>query len=256
MPRRLALAALALCALPSSALANPSLSVSTTAAGVPGNLPSQVTHRLTLTAEAFPETVTISTLGRFTIGGNPRVDEQTAVGPGLARCAGRWERLHQPLGARSRFSARLTIAPFTTAFVETKTAFEDPPWASDSLDATWDITPAQGSPFQVLSSAPDYEGGMGVELGFAMTRVAARTYAVAGTALSGVNSGRVEVWGYAPGRTRATRLATARVRGDEWSISRLQLPRTGRWEFYARYRSTTSRFADDASVCGTVVRVR
>jgi len=57
MSRRLALAAVLLCALPASAHANPSISVSSSAEGVPGNLPSKVTHRLALTAGATPETV-------------------------------------------------------------------------------------------------------------------------------------------------------------------------------------------------------
>ena len=74
---------------------------------------------------------------------------------------------------------------------------------------------------------------------------------------SGVDSGRVELWGYAPGKTRATRLAVARVRDGEWAIPRLRPSRTGRWEFYARYRTAEpTEFADDASVCGTVVRIR
>ena len=40
------------------------------------------------------------------------------------------------------------------------------------------------------------------------------------------------------------------------SHRRLSLPRTGRWELYARYRSAGKAFADDASQCGTVVRIR
>ena len=48
----------------------------------------------------------------------------------------------------------------------------------------------------------------------------------------------------------------ARVRNSTWRIRRLQLPRAGRWEFYARYRPTSKAFAADASECGTLKRIR
>ena len=165
-------------------------------------------------------------------------------------------RLHEAHGAVSRNNVRLTLAPFASAVIDTEKSYENPPWASDDLDAVWEITPAQGTPFSIASSAPQFQGTYGVELDFAMTRLASRVYAVAGTAEAGVGSGRVELWGYAPGRTRASRLATVRVRDGEWSLPRLTLPRTGRWEFYARYRTAGRAFADDASTCGTILRVR
>src|SRR3954468_17093963 len=95
MPRRLALAALLLLALPAAAHANPSISVSSTAEGVPGNIPSKVTHRLALTAGGTPEPVAISAVGGLAVSGSSvSVSEQTAVGPDLARCATRWQHLH------------------------------------------------------------------------------------------------------------------------------------------------------------------
>ena len=246
-----------LCALPASAQANPSISVSSTAEGVPGNLPSKVTHRLALTAGATPETVAVSALGGLVVSGNSvTVSEQTAVGPDLSRCGTRWERRHDAFGGLSQFRAVVTIAPGATAFVDTVRSFKNSPWAGDSLDADWELTPAQGSSFDVLSTAPVYQGAYGVELDFTLTRLSAGVYAVQGTALSGVNSGRVELWGYAPGKTRATRLAVTRVRDDTWSIAKLRPSRPGRWEFYARYRSAGKAFADDASQCGTVVGIR
>jgi hypothetical protein len=258
MPRRLALAALVLCALPSSALANPSFSVSMTAGGVPGNLPSEVTHRLTLTGGAAQESVRISTVGSMSLSGSGyTVDEQTATGPGVFQCPGRWTRVHEARGAESRRNVRLTLAPFATANIDTKTSFRRPPWASDTLDAAWDITPAQGTEFTLVSTAPTFQGAYGVELGFDMARVSQGVYAVIGTAESEVDSGRAELWGYAPGQSRARRLAVARVRDSAWSIAKLRLPRTGRWEFYARYRTAKpADFADDASICGTIMRIR
>ncbi len=255
MVRRRVLAAVLLCVLPSPALANPSFSVSISAAGVPGNLPSTVTHRLTLTAGATQETVSISTLGTMAVSGG-QIEERSAVAPPVFRCEGRWMRLHEAHGNVSRNNLRLTLAPFATAFIDTETSYENPPWTSDNLDAVWDITPPQGTSFSIASSAPEFRGAYGVELDFAMTRLASRVYAVTGTAETGVESGRVELWGYAPGRTRASRLATARVRDGEWTIPRFGLPRTGRWEFYARYRTAGTDFANDASECGTFVRIR
>jgi hypothetical protein len=257
MPRRLALAAVMLCALPSSALANPSISVTTSAEGVPGNLPSKVTHRLTLTAGATQETIGISALGSLKVSGDTlAIAEPTAVGPPTSTCGTRWERPHEPFGARSQFHVMIVLAPFATAFVDTVTRFTKPPWADDSLDTTWELTPAQGSPFDVVATAPTFKGAYGVELGFAMTRVSPGVYAVQGTAQTDVNSGRVELWGYAPGRTRAARLAVVPVHDGAWAIPDLRPSRTGRWEFYARYRTARKAFANDASVCGTVVRIR
>ena len=257
MLRRLGLAALLICALPSSALANPSFSVSMTAAGVPGNLPSTVTHRLTVTAGAAQETVSISTFGPMVVSGAGQIEERSAVATPVIRCEGRWMRLHQAHGDVARNNLRLTLAPFAAAFIDTETHYENPPWDSDDLGAVWEITPAQGTTFDIASPTPEFRGAYGVELDFAMTRLATRVYAVAGTAAIGVDSGRVELWGYAPGKTRANRLTTVRVRDGEWSIPRLSLPRAGRWEFYARYRTARpAAYADDASTCGTLLRVR
>ncbi len=256
MFRRLALAAFLICALPSAAHANPSVSVTVAARGVPGNLPSEVTHRLALTSGGFQESVRISTVGSLNVSGTGvTIDEMAATAPGLFQCPGRWMRVHEARGAESLRNARLTLAPFSTAIIETKKSFRKAPWASDDLDAAWEITPAEGGPFTVLATAPTFQGAYGVELGFDMTRVSTGVYAVLGTAES-ADSGRVELWGYAPGKTRASRLATARVRDGAWSIPKLRLPRTGRWEFYARYRATGSEFANDASVCGSIVGIR
>jgi hypothetical protein len=257
MLRRLALAALVSCALPSSALANPSVSTSVGISGVPNSLSTRVVHTLTLTAGATEEKVAVSTLGSAKVtGAGVSVDEGTGTGPAVFRCGGRWQHLHAALAQRATFNLKLTIAPFATASLDLARTFRQSPWAADTLDAVWHIAPAQGDEFDILSTGPDYTGARGVELGFALTRRAARIYSVAGTARTGVNSGRVQLWGYAPGHKRARRLAVARVRDGEWHVPRLSLPSSGRWEFYARYRSTGKRFANDASECGTLRRVR
>jgi hypothetical protein len=153
------------------------------------------------------------------------------------------------------FNLKLTIAPGATATLDVTRAFKQAPWADDDLDAIWTIDPAQGREFDVLSTGPDYTGPMGVQLNFSLRRVGPRIYSVAGTADAGVDSGRVQLWGYAPQTKRAHRLAVARVHDSAWAIRRLTLPRTGRWEFYARYRTASKAFANDASECGTIRRI-
>ena len=105
MPRRLALAALLLCALPSSAAANPSFAVDVAAEGVPGNIPSKVTHRLTMTAGATPETLTLATAAAY------------AVPAAAAR------RLSQTGARRALLAARwlLVLTAFTTFAVAVRT---------------------------------------------------------------------------------------------------------------------------------------
>ena len=255
MLRHLPVAAIALlCALPAPALANPSFTLQQSAEGVPGNLPSKVTHQLSIAAGATAETLRVQTLGKPAISG-ATIDEQTAVSASVVRCAGRWARPHHALGEPSSTTTTITVAAGATALVQTARSFTQPPWASDTLDAIWTITPAQGMAFDLTSTAPDYRGALGVELGFDMVRVSARVFAVTGTAASDIDSGRVQLWGYAPGAKRATRLAVARVRDGAWSIAALRLPTAGLWELYARYRTATKAYADDASECGTLVRV-
>ncbi len=254
--RSLALAALSLCSLPASALANPSFAVDVAAQGVPGNLPSKVTHRLTMTAAAAPEALTLATTGPMTVSGaNVAVGEPRAVSATF-NCGTKWSRHHGARDLSGRFFLDLTLAPGATAVVETVTAYAAAPWASDTLDAVWDITPAQGSPFFITSTAPDYQGGMGVRLDFTLVRRSAGAYAVAGTTDRDMSSGRVELWGYAPGANRARRLASVRVRDGVWSVPNLRPSRTGRWEFYARYKSSGRTYADDVSECGTIMRIR
>jgi hypothetical protein len=256
MLRRLALVALILCALPSSAAANPSFAVDVAAEGVSGNLPSKVTHRLTMTAAAVPEALTVATTGRMSVSGaNVAVGEQRAVSATF-NCGTKWSRPHGARDLSTRFIVDLTLSPGATAVVETVTAYAAAPWASDTLDAVWDVTPAQGRDFTITSTAPEYQGGMGVQLDFTLVRRSAGAYAVAGTTDRDVSSGRVELWGYAPGADRARRLASVRVRGGEWSVPNLRPSRTGRWEFYARYRSAGRSYADDTSQCGTIRRIR
>jgi hypothetical protein len=256
MLRHLPVAAVALlCVLPASALANPSFTLQQSAEGVPGNLPSKVTHQLSISAGATAEIIRIETLGKPAISG-ATIDEQKAVSASVVGCPGRWARPHLALEEPISTSTTITVAAGTTALVQTTRSFARPPWASDTLDATWVITPAQGTPFDLTSAAPDYRGALGVELGFGAVPVSARVLAVTGTAGSGIDSGRVQLWGYAPGAKRATRLAGARVRDGAWSIAALRLPKAGVWELYARYRTASKAYADDASECGTLVRVK
>src|SRR4051794_1478467 len=237
MRRYLPLAALALlCALPAPALANPSFTLQQSVEGVPGNLPSRVTHQLSIAAGATAETIRIQTLGRPAISG-ATIDDEKVVSASVVGCPGRWARPHHPLGDPFSTTTTITVAAGATALVQTTRSFTQPPWASDTLDATWAITPAPGMSFDLTSTPPDYRGALGVELGFGVVPVSAKVLAVTGTAASDVSSGRVQLWGYAPGAKRARQLAVARVRDGAWSIAALRLPKTGVWELYARYRT-------------------
>ncbi|MDA0185074.1 hypothetical protein OJ997_32520 [Solirubrobacter phytolaccae] len=244
----------ALCALPASAAANPSFTVQQVTEDASVDLPSKVTHQLAITAGATAETVSIRTDGKPTISG-ATVDEQTTAEPSFAPCDGRWTRVHDALGGASSTDTRITVAPGATASVQTARAFTQAPWASETLDATWTITPAQGMPFKLTSTAPDYRGALGVELDFSVALVAEKVLTVTGTAGTDVSSGKVQLWGYAPRAKRATRLAVTRVRDGAWSIRSLRLPKAGVWEFYARYRTATKAYANDASACGTKIGV-
>jgi hypothetical protein len=255
MIRPCSLLALALlCVLPASAAANPSFTLQQDVEGVPGRLPSTVTHQLAVTAGATDETVSIHTRGKPTISG-ATVDKQVTVEPSFAPCDGRWIRPHDALGGPFMTDTTISVAAGTTASVQTTRSFRQAPWASETLDATWRITPAQGLPFDLTSTAPRYRGPLGVELDFRVAVVAEKVLAFTGTAGTGVNSGRVQLWGYAPGAKRATRLAVARVRDGAWRIKAVRLSKAGMWEFYARYRTATKAYADDASWCGTKVGV-
>ena len=181
MSRRLALAALVLCALPSSALANPSISTQVGIAGVPDSLATRVTHQLRLTAGATEEKVAIHTLGAARVSGaGVTVDENSGSGSAVFNCVGRRQHLHLPNGELGSFNLKLTIAPGATATLNLRRRFTQAPWAGDTLDAIWGIEPAQGDEFDVVSTGPNYTGPQGVQLGFALTRKAPLVYAVAG----------------------------------------------------------------------------
>ena len=87
---------------------------------MPGNLPSKVTHRLTMTAgAAAPETLTLATTGPMVVSGaNVTVGEPRAISATLQL---RHEVVAPPRGTRpdGRFFLDLTLAPGATAVVET-----------------------------------------------------------------------------------------------------------------------------------------
>ena len=150
----------------------------------------------------------------------------------------------------------MTIAAGQTAVLEAAVGLLRAPWPGEDLDLLWSLEPAGGTDVDVASPAPAYTGPSGVELDFRAKRRADGSRTIAGTAEPDVGTGRVELWGYAPGRTRATRVAVARVRDGKWTVKRFQPARTGRWELYARYKATSRQYRDDSSECGTRVSVR
>ena len=150
---------------------------------VPGNLPSEVTHRLTLTGPGRRRS-------RFASRPSApwrlrqRLHRRRADGRRLSRVPVRGA-LDPP--ARGERSAGTQVPAPDARAVRHREHRHDglvqkPPWASDDLDAAWDITPAQGTEFNVVSTAPTFQGAYGVELDFDMTRVGQGIYAVIGTA--------------------------------------------------------------------------
>jgi hypothetical protein len=259
MSRPLALAVLAVLALPPAAHANPSIVISSARVGSTAKLPAKVRHTLQLTAGATAESVAVSVspAARIVLTGVPEPPPIPQTGPSVATCPGRWQRFHNAFrGGPIPDDVSFTIPAGSTATLTADVELVRAPWADETLDATWSIEPAQGRAFDVISNAPLYGGPLGVELGVGVTRAAGGTYVVSGTAAPDVDSGRVEVWAYAPGAKKARRLARVPVRGGTWAYSRFAPRQRGKWELYARYRSARKAFADDTSECGTIVSVR
>jgi hypothetical protein len=256
----------ALLALPSTALANPGISVSSARDGSTAKLPAKATHTLRLTAGAAPEELTVSVVpwSRITVTGAESVERPPGgTGPQLAVCPGRWSNMREPFDQALPFQAEvsLTIAPGQTATLTAGVTLREAPWPDESLDAVWSIEPAQGQAFDVMSSGPAYSGPSGVELTFRVIRAPDGHYVFAGTTdPEDLNSGRVEIWGFPPARrsakVRAIRIARVPVRNGKWTFTRFAPDRRGEWEFYARYRTARRAYANAASApCGTTVQV-
>jgi hypothetical protein len=265
-PLALATAAIVLLVLPSAALANPGISVSSARDGSMAKLPAKATHTLKLTAGATPEELTVSVIpwSRIEVTGAASVTRPPGgAGPSLAICAGRWSNMRNPFDTALPFEAQvsLTIAPGQTATLTADVVLREAPWPDETLDADWSIEPAQGQTYDVMSFGPAYNGPSGVELEFRVIRAPDGHYVFAGTTQpDDLNSGRVEIWGFPPHRksanVRAKRIARVPVRNGKWTFTRFAPDRRGEWEFYARYRTARHAYANDASApCGTFVRV-
>jgi hypothetical protein len=259
MPRSVALAVLVLLALPSAANANPSIIVSSARVGSTAKLPARVRHTLQLTAGTTAErlTVSVSPAARIVLTGVPTPPPVPQTGPSLAACPGQWARFHNAYRTGPfPDDVFFTLAPGQTATLTADVQLVHAPWASETLDATWSIEPGQGRAFDVVSNAPLYSGPLGVQLNFQATRAPDGHYVVSGTAAPDVDSGHVELWAFAPSAKKARRVARVPVRAGEWAYNRFAPSRRGKWELYARYRTTRTAFADDASECGTLVSVK
>jgi hypothetical protein len=259
MSRLLALAAALVLAAPAAAHANPSIVVSSARVGSTAKLPAKVRHTLRLTAGAVAEQVTVSVSppAEIALTGVTPPPPRPQTGPGVRACVGRWARFHDayrqgPIPDDVFF----TIPPGQTATLTADVTLVRAPWGDETLDATWSIEPARGRAFDVISNAPLYSGPLGVQLAFAATRAPDGAYVVSGTAAPDVDSGRVELWAYAPGAKTPRRVARVPVRDGTWSVDRFAPTRRGKWELYARYRATRRAFADDATECGTIVAVK
>ncbi len=259
MRRLLALAVLAVLALPPAARANPSIVVSSARVGSTAKLPATVRHTLQLTAGATAErlTVSVSPAARIALTGVPAPPPIAQTGPSVAACQGQWARFHHayrtgPIPDDVFF----TLEPGQTATLTADVRLVHAPWEDETLDATWSIEPTQGRAFDVVSNAPLYGGPFGVRLDFQATRAPDGHYVVSGTAAPDVDSGHVELWAYAPGAKTARRVARVPVHDGVWAYNRFAPSRRGKWELYARYRTARKAFADDTTECGTLVSVK
>jgi hypothetical protein len=266
-PLAVFIAAFAVLALPSAALANPGISVSSVRDGSMKKLPARATHTLKLTAGATAEDVevTVNPWSRITVTGAADVQRPPGgAGPLLLACSGRWSNIREPFDMALPFEAdvSLTIAPGQTATLTADVVLREAPYPDESLDAVWSIEPSQGPAFDVTSFGPAYNGPSGVELDFRAIRAPDGHYVFAGTTKpEDLNSGHVEIFGYPPhrksARVRARRIARVPVRDGKWEFTRFAPDRRGQWEFYARYRTARRPYANDASgPCGTFVNVR
>jgi hypothetical protein len=259
MTRAPAIATLVALALPAAAHANPSIVVSSARVGSTAKLPAKVRHTLQLTAGATaePVSVSVSPAAEIVLTGVQPPPPRPQTGPSLATCQGQWQRFHHAYGSGPiPDDVFFTIPAGQTATLTADIELVRAPWDDETLDATWSIEPAQGRTFDVLSDAPLYSGPLGVKLDFGVTRAPGGNYVVSGTAGTDVDSGRVELWAYAPGAKKARRIARVPVREATWSYNRFAPNRRGRWELYARYRAARKAYADDTSECGTLVTVK
>ena len=262
LPLAVAAVTLALLALPSAALAAPAVSVSSSSVGSTRGLPAKAQHTLTLTAGATAEelAVDIFPANDITVTGATVEPPPGGAGPSLAMCPGRWQRFHDAYNdSFGPTKVTITIAPGQTATLTAEVELTSGPWIDESLDARWILEHATlaGPLFDLISYNLDYRGPLGVQLAFRATRAPDGHIVVSGTTEPRVGSGRVQIWAFAPGSDRARRIASVRPRNGEWSYRRFMPDRRGRWELYARYRTTKPRvWTNDASECGEFVRVR
>jgi hypothetical protein len=248
---------IALLAVPSLAGANPTVQVTTVSTTNLSRLPATVVHRLTLTAGAEDESVRVSAIasGPLVVGGSAVIDQPlTATGAPTKACVGRWQAFHEPFRAPTDSVVGFTIPAGTTAWVDATVTAEDRLYADEDLDVEFAIQPETGNAFTVGTDTADWNGPTTPEMSLRVLRGSGRSTVVAGTA-EGVSRGVAEIWGYRPGSRRATRLKSVRVQNDgdfSWAGWR---PRSGRWELYARYRTSPRGRVTGATECGTIVNV-
>src|SRR4051794_40040988 len=138
MLRSLTIALCAVSALPAGvASANPAVGVTAERVGSTAKLPAKVKHRLTLTAGATAEQVTvdINPPTPLTVTGAQSVSPPPpSAGPSVSACPSRWSFMRDTYRTTTVTNLRtLTIAPGTTAVVEATVELVGAPFEGEGL---------------------------------------------------------------------------------------------------------------------------
>jgi hypothetical protein len=221
-------------------------------------LPARVQSTLTITGSGQEERFRVRTLRPVRFAGAIRVARETAVGPGVAQCPGKWQRFHRAHASSGRFDYDVVMAPTGTATVTGVDSLVRAPWTGeDELGLAFEIVPhfegapttLAGAPMTITGEPLRYLGPLGVQI-----RLATTSQLIVATTTPIINNGRIVL--RARRGSSSVPVATLPVRDGIVSV-RWRAPRNGRWEVYAQFRTgSRSNYADDASECGLIVTAR
>src|SRR5688572_4728799 len=140
------------------AAATPSFTLQHEAAGPLDRLPATVVSRLSVTGSDVDEGFHLRTAGPVRFSGDIRVVRETAVGPSVAQCVGRWQRFHSARQPRGAFDYDVVVPARGRATIEATDQIVRPPWpGEDELGAAFRITPAGAPTMTISAQGPAYQ---------------------------------------------------------------------------------------------------